>query len=99
MPDCKTCKAERKQAADVPYIVHESDMARLERTIKRLWILLLVVVVLLVGSNIAWIAYENSFVDEVEESVESYADDGGDAYGTIVSGNRSAVNYGTGESN
>lgn len=78
MPDCKTCKTERRQAADVPYIVHESDMARLERTIKRLWILLLVVTVLLVGSNIAWIVYESQFEDQYAEVEVDTGE--GDAY-------------------
>lgn len=95
MPDCKSCKTERQNSADVPYIVHESDMARLERTIKRLWILLLVVIVLLVGSNIAWIVYENSFTDEVTtESYEAVTDDGGTA---IANGSGEVRYYGTGE--
>lgn len=94
MPDCKTCKVERKQVADVPYIVHESDMARLERTIKRLWVLLLVVIVLLVGSNIAWIVYESQFEDV---SVEQEVDTGdGDAFvagvGSIYYGESQAKN-------
>lgn len=60
--DCKTCKEQRKT---VPYIVHEADMARQERTIKRLWIALILVIVLLVGSNCAWLWYESQFTDEV----------------------------------
>lgn len=47
------------------YIVHESEMARMERIIKRLWILAIVLIVLLVGTNFAWIYYENQFTDEV----------------------------------
>lgn len=60
--DCKTCKEQRQT---VPYIVHEADMARQERTIKRLWIALILVIVLLVGSNCAWLWYESQFTDEV----------------------------------
>lgn len=62
MADCKTCKEQRQT---VPYIVHEEDMARQERTIKRLWILLIIVIFLLVGSNCAWLYYESQFTDEV----------------------------------
>ena len=76
--DCETCKEKRKQAELVPYIVHESDMARLEHTIKRLWILLLVVIVLLVGSNIAWIVYESQFEDQYAEVEVDTGE--GDAY-------------------
>ena len=65
MADCNACKEKHKAAEPVPYIVHESDMARLERTIKRLWILLILLIVLLVGSNVAWLAYESQFTDEV----------------------------------
>lgn len=63
MSDCNSCK--NKATEPVPYIVHEAAMARQERTIKRLWILLILLIVLLVGSNIAWIAYEGQFTEEV----------------------------------
>lgn len=66
----------------VPYIVHESGMARLERTVKRLWILCILLILLLVGTNVAWIIYEAQFVDEIQIEQEVEADDG-DA---IVSG-------------
>jgi hypothetical protein len=65
MADCNACKEKHKAAEPVPYIVHESDMARQERTIKRLWIALILVIVLLVGSNCAWLWYESQFTDEV----------------------------------
>ena len=35
--------------------------AQMERTIKRLWIMCIILVVLLVGSNIAWFVYESQF--------------------------------------
>ena len=35
--------------------------AQMERTIKRLWIMCILLVVLLVGSNIAWFVYESQF--------------------------------------
>jgi hypothetical protein len=49
----------------IPYIVFEADMARFERIIKRLWITVILLIVLLVGSNMAWLIYENSFEDVV----------------------------------
>ena len=55
----------------IPYIVHEGDMARQERTIKRLWILCILLVILLCGSNAAWFYYENQFVDEVTVTQDS----------------------------
>ena len=63
--DCETCKEKRKVVVqtpkDVPYIAHESAVARLERVIKRLWVLVLVLIVLLAASNAAWLYYESSF--------------------------------------
>ena len=82
--DCETCKEKRKVIAqtpkDVPYIAHESAVARLERVIKRLWVLVLLLIVLLVASNAAWIWYESQF-EEVKtvETYEANADNGGNA--------------------
>lgn len=49
----------------VSQIAHEADMARMERIIKRLWIALLVVIVLFVASNSAWLWRESQFEDVV----------------------------------
>lgn len=54
----------------IPYFCHEGDMARAERTIKRLWILCILLIVLLVGTNIAWIHYESQFEDSVSTTQE-----------------------------
>lgn len=61
MPDCNTCKENRKRVPDVPYIVHEGEVARLERIVKRLWIVVLVLIVLFVGTNAGWIWYESRY--------------------------------------
>lgn len=58
----------------VPYIVHEGIMARFERIIKRLWVTITILVVLLVGTNIAWLIYESQFqvvqTYDVEQNTE-----------------------------
>lgn len=56
----------------VPYIVHESAMARSERHIKRLVIALIVSIVMLVLSNLAWLYMWNSYeyVGDSSVSVE-----------------------------
>lgn len=59
--------------------------AMAERTIKRLWILIVILVVLLFGSNVAWIIYESSFVDEVT-TVTQTADSGQGGTATINDG-------------
>lgn len=75
----KTCNGcgEHNLPESVPYIVHESDMSRLERQLKRLWIVILVLIFLLVGSNCAWLWYESQFetVETVQEVVQE-ADNG-----------------------
>lgn len=52
---------------DVSYIVYESTLARFDRVIKRLWIVILILVFLLVGTNIGWLYYESQF-ETVEET-------------------------------
>ncbi len=49
----------------IPYIAFESATSRQERTIKRLWILCLVLIIALLGTNAGWIYYESSFEDVV----------------------------------
>ena len=64
----------------IPYFSHEGDMARMERANKRLFILLLVIptilIIALVGTNAAWISYENSFGDKVEIEAEQETSEG-----------------------
>lgn len=72
--NCDNCSI--KRAEPVPYIAHESAMARMERTIKRLWIALILVICLLVATNCAWLWYENQW--EVVETTEiTQENDGG----------------------
>lgn len=81
MDKCESCS--KRPPEPVPYVVHEADMARLERTSRRLWIVLLVLIVLLAGSNAAWIYYENSFEDisitqENEDGYNNFIGNDGD---------------------
>lgn len=55
----------------IPYFIHEGDMARAERTIKRLFVLCIILIAVAVFSNLAWIHYENQFIDEVTVTQES----------------------------
>lgn len=60
--------------------VFEAQMARLERTIKRLFILCLVLVAVAVGTNIFWIHYEMQFEDIVTTVTQEVdGSDGGNA--------------------
>lgn len=61
---------------DVPYIVFESEMVRLERIIKKLFVLIVVLIVLLFGTNIYWIWYESQFEEVVTTEVTQDNADG-----------------------
>lgn len=51
---------------------HELDMARTERANRRLWVVVILLILMLVGSNLAWIYYENQFTDtEVTQEVDT----------------------------
>lgn len=81
----------------VPYIVFEGSMARMERVTKRLWIVVIILIALLFGTNAGWIWYESQFVSE-SVSVEQEVDTGeGDAFvsgtGDIRYGEGSAESY------
>ena len=75
MADCNSCKTNKPDV--VPYVVHESTMARMERQTKRLWITILVLIFLLVGTNCAWRWYESQFeIVETTQEVIQEADNG-----------------------
>lgn len=61
MANCESCKNVKSAPENVPYIVHEAAMARMERQIKRLWIAVIVAVCLLFASNAGWLIYESQF--------------------------------------
>lgn len=92
--DCETCKEKRKVISqtpkDVPYIVHEGAVARLERVIKRMWVLVLSLIILLCASNAAWIWWESQY-QTIETTITQENEDGYNNYigndGDIVNGN------------
>lgn len=60
----------------VSFICHEADMTRLERANKRLFVVVIILIVALVGSNGVWIWYENQFVDEYSIEAEQETSEG-----------------------
>ena len=57
----------------------EAMMARMDRIIKRLWIVILLLIVLLVASNCAWLWYESQYETETvtTQTVTQHTDTGG----------------------
>lgn len=78
---------------------YEIAVGSLQAQSKRLFIVWIITFVALIGTNAGWMWYESQFEETVTETIEA-SSDSGDAYGTIVSGDDSEVNYGIkGESN
>lgn len=69
---------DQKKISDVPYIVHEGILAREERHIKRLFIVLGICIALLFASNAAWL-YAWCQYDYVSEDVSIDSGEGGNA--------------------
>ena len=96
MAKCKECKEQRivsNTPENVPYIVHETAMARNERNVKRMIIAIVMAIVLLFASNalwlLAWCQYDYSSEEVIVDS-----QDGGNANyigndGDIVNGENS----------
>lgn len=86
MANCETCKMKTTAPENVPYIVHESALARMERMVKRLWVTVLVLIFLLVGTNGAWLWRESQWetiYQEVTQEAENGTNNfiGGDVIG------------------
>ena len=73
-------KKDIENSLQIPFAVYESAMAQIRRLV---WVIVLFVV-LLVGSNICWIVYENSFDDMTETyTVEQ---DGAETNNSVING-------------
>jgi hypothetical protein len=86
---CNNC-GEAKTPSTVPYQVLKDFKDTSTATIKRLWILIVILVLMLVGTNVAWLIYESQY--EVVEYSYDYQQDG---QGTNIIGNGNDVNNGT----
>lgn len=80
---------------DISFVAFESVCSRFERTIRRLWILVIILTILLVGTNCAWLWYESQFqyVETTEVSQDVNTEDGENV---VVSGTGD-INYGESE--
>ena len=60
----------------VTFFEHENILVRMERANKRLWILCLLLIFALIGTNAGWLYYEHSFEDKVT-TIEAEQDGNG----------------------
>lgn len=92
--DCKTCKEIRKQAeATISRYAFESTMVSFDTTIKCLWIVIIILIALLAGTNGAWIYYESQW--EVVETTEVTQQADGSGNNSYIGG---SYYYGTADS-
>ena len=79
-------------AKDVPYFVYESEAARHERTVKRLLSALIVTVLLMVITNMAWLYVWNQYDFSSEDVTIDSSHAGNAAY--MGAGSNGVINYG-----
>ena len=58
----------------------ESTTTKLERTIEKLWLTVILLILLLVGTNAAWVYYESTMEDTIMTQEAEVETSGGDAY-------------------
>ena len=69
----------------IPRFAYESAMAHCERTIKRLWVLCIILIASLLFTNAAWVIYESQFEEisieqQNEDGYNNYIGNDGDIY-------------------
>ena len=94
---CNNCGTD-KTPANVPYVVHESAMARAERHIKALIWVIVLLIVLLVGTNAWWLIYNSQF-EVVEETTDTITQDNADGYNNYIGNDGDIVNGRTDNNN
>ena len=83
---CNNCGTD-KTPANVPFAVYESVMAQIRRL---LWVIVLLIV-LLVGSNVGWLIYEAQF-EVVEETTTTITQDNAEGYNNYIGNDGDIVN-------
>lgn len=82
---------DEKDVVSIPYFVHEGEMSRLERINKKCFILIIILIIALIGTNVGWIWHESQYEDVVTTiTQEGEADNNG----TVLLNNGGDLNYG-----
>ena len=94
--DVKLIKEDMLNLPPVPYMVHEEDIARFERTVKRVVIALIICIFAVVASNIAWLYVWNQYDYVADETVTVDGENGNANFvrngGVITNGENSGKN-------
>ena len=75
------------KSVSIPYYVAEGMVDRVSRTNKRLWVMCMLLILLLVGTNALWLYYESQWevieteiTQENEHGYNNYIGNNGDIY-------------------
>lgn len=89
---CNHCGTNNAPAS-VPYVVHESAMARAERHTKSLVWVIVLLIVLLVGTNAGWLIYNSQFEVVEETTTETtVTQDNASGYNNYIGNDGDIVN-------
>lgn len=92
---CNDCRSDTG-CVQVPYLVHESAVSRMERVVKRQWIALIVAIAVIFCSNAIWLyAWMQYDYTSEEMIIDVNSSDGGNA--NYIGNNGDIIN-GTSES-
>ena len=91
-------KKDIENSLKIPFAAHESAMARSERHTKALIWVIVLLIVLLVGSNAGWLIYNSQFED-VEETTTTITQDNTDGYNNYIGNDSDIINGKTDDNN
>lgn len=84
-------KKDIENSLTIPFAAHESAMGREERHIKALVWVIVLLIVLLVGTNAGWLIYNSQF-EVVEETTTTITQDNADGYNNYIGNDGDIVN-------
>ena len=93
--NCQEVAEKGKKAVEnslkIPFAAHESAMARAKRHTKSLIWVIVLLIVLLVGTNAGWLIYNSQF-EVVEETTTAITQDNADGYNNYIGNDGDIVN-------
>ena len=93
---CNSCGV--NDMAVMPIAQHEKDQSRLMGIIKRLTAVVVILIVLLVGSNVGWLIYNSRF-DVAEETSTTVEQENKSCYNNYIGNDGDIVNGETNDKN
>lgn len=78
-------QSKHKELITIPFAAHEADMDRMKSINHKLFLLCVLLILALIGTNIAWVIYESQFesvvvTQENADGYNNYIGNDGDIY-------------------